>query len=481
MDSLAATGSRFQRQIRTERVRQAGHRARASTGGSAGGPARGHSKSLSTSSINSISSVGSSYSTQADARRRPPPLLMAADPRTRGPMESYRGEGQYYGPPSPEYGTPTSATFSTGQGSPRWNPGMASPTISHTRSHSMYSAGTRTPGRRLSVPSGANPFQSPQGIALGRPGFGPGPVNTSNIGAFSPSGSSLVASPTISTSGWSARRESVSSVSDDPWRRRTWHPDSRGFSNPSHLSTVTSHTTPNPPPPMAEPSKPQPGLRLPGIESFGPIPGPPVTPPRRSSPMKVDAEPQRLRMPPGLEGSPAERPRNANLYEPNLQRGLNRLELEHNNSRDSPSAWASEVSKAVQDQADQVRMNPTVRFQEPPPSAYHTAPVMASRSLHQHTMSAPSFATTRENRRHGWYHGPPREGLSPQQQNGADPRTAHVERMVHPNMTAFSGFPNREQQPQQPAPDRGGNGDPLGRLEALVAVATSEGTAATAY
>ena len=186
-------------------------------------------------------------------------------------------------------------------------------------------------------------------------------------------------------------------------------------------------------------------------------------------------------MPPDLEGSPAERPRNANLYEPNLQRGLNRLELEHNNSRDSPSAWASEVSKAVQDQADQVRMNPTVRFQEPPPSAYHTAPVMASRSLHQHTMSAPSFATTRENRRHGWYHGPPREGLSPQQQNGADPRTAHVERMVHPNMTAFSGFPNREQQPQQPAPDRGGNGDPLGRLEALVAVATSEGTAATAY
>jgi|SRR5688572_7061935 hypothetical protein len=197
--------------------------------------------------------------------------------------------------------------------------------------------------------------------------------------------------------------------------------------------------------------------------------------------MKVDSEPPRMRMPAGLDGSPAERPRNANLYEPNLQRGLNRLELEHNPSRESPSAWASEVTKAVHDQADQVRMNPTVRFQEPPPSAYHGAPAMASRSLHQQTMSAPSFASSRDSRRHGWYHGPARDSPGSQQQAGPDPRVAHVDRMEHPNMTAFSGFPNREQQPQQPSPERSGNGDPLGRLEALVAVATSEGTAATAY
>lgn len=197
--------------------------------------------------------------------------------------------------------------------------------------------------------------------------------------------------------------------------------------------------------------------------------------------MKVDSEPPRMRMPAGLEGSPADRPRNANLYEPNLQRGLNRLELEHNPSRESPSAWASEVTKAVHDQADQVRMNPTVRFQEPPPSAYHGGPAMASRSLHQHTMSAPSFASNRDNRRHGWYHGPSRESSGWQQQANPDPRAAHVDRMEHPNMTAFSGFPNREQQTQQPAPERGGNGDPLRRLEALVAVATSEGTTATAY
>lgn len=481
IDSLAATGSRFQRQIRTDRVRAAGNRARASTGGSAGGPARGHSKSLSTSSINSISSVGSGYSAHPDARRRPPSLVMAADPRARGAMDPYRGDGGYYGPPSPEYGTPTSATFSTGQTSPRWNPDLASPNISHSRSHSMYSAGARTPGRRLSVPSGANPFQSPHGGPLGRPVFAPGPVNTSNNGAFSPPGSGLISSPTMSNSGWGGRRDSVSSVSDDPWRRRTWHPDSRGFGgNPSQLSAVHSHNVPDPPPPMAEPTKPQPGLRLPGIESFGPIPGPPRTPPRGPSPMKVDSEP-RMRMPAGLEASPADRPRNANLYEPNLQRGLNRLELEHHSSRDSPGAWASEVTKAVQDQADQVRMNPTVRFQEPPPSAYHNGPAMASRSLHQQTMSAPSLASMRDNRRHGWYHGPARESHATQQQPPTDPRAAHVDRMEHPNMTAFSGFPGREQQPPPPPPERNNNGDPLGRLEALVAVATSEGSTATAY
>lgn len=492
MDSLAATGSRFQRQIRTERVRAAGNRARASTSGSAGGPPRGHSKSLSTSSITSMSSVGSTYSAQADARRRPAPLVMAADPRQRSAMDMYRPnhEGAYYGPPSPEFSTPTSATFSTGQTSPRWASGMASPTVSHShsRSHSMFSSGARTPGRRLSVPSGANPFQSPHGnVMLGRPVFAPGPINTSNSGVFSPSGSSFASSPTASSSGWSARRESMSSVADDPWRRRTWHSDSRGYGNPSQLSNVTSNTTPNPPPPMAEPSKPQPGLRLPGIESFGPVPGPALTPPRgNASPMKVDADPvpRSLRMPPSMDASPSERTRNANLYEPNLQRGLTRLEIDSTSgSRESPGAWASEVARAVQDQADQSRPNgPTVRFQEPPPAAYHHPnPAVASRSLHQQTMSAPSISSIRDSRRHGWYHGPvtPRDG--PSNQLSQDPRAAHVERMVHPNVSAFSGFPNREQQEQPPSPERNSNGDPLGRLEALVAVATSEGTTATAY
>ncbi|KAJ6441404.1 C2H2 transcription factor [Purpureocillium lavendulum] len=486
IDSLAATGSRFQRQIRTERVRQAGNRARASTGGSAGGPPRGHSKSLSTSSIASISSVGSNYGPpQADARRRPPPLVMAADPRSRLSLESYRSaaDSTYsYRPPSPgDFSTPTSATFSTAQSSPRWASGMASPTTAHSRSQSMYSSGNRTPGRRLSVPSGANPFHPVPQQAPGRPMFGPGSVNSSHPGAFTPSNSSIVTSPTASTSGWSGRRDSTSSVSDEAWRRRTWHPDSRSYSvQNNQLSAVGSQSVrPNPPPPIANPSNAQSSLRLPGIESFDPLPR------RNASPMAVDADPSHRPMyPVPQEPMQVDERRNLNMYDASLQRGLNRLDIGHKTPpRDGAGAWASEANRAVQAQAEQVRQNPpTVRFEDQiPPSRQNPPPTLSGRSLHHQAMSAPSMATPRENKRHGWYHGPvgPQGGPPPPPQ---DPRVAHVDRMVHPNMNGFSGFPAREQQVQQPQQqERSANGDPLRRLEALVAVATSEGSTATAY
>lgn len=493
IDSLAATGSRFQRQIRTERVRQAaGNRARASTGGSAGGPARGHSKSLSTSSIASIGSVGSGvYGVQQDQRRRPPPLVMA-DPRARASLESYRSgaDSTYssYRPASPsEFSTPTSATFSTGQSSPRWS-ALASPSSTHSRSQSLYNTGTRTPGRRLSVPSGANPFQSPH-LLPNRPMFGPGSMNSSNAGVFS-NASSLVSSPTASSSGWSVRRESTSSAADDSWRRRTWHPDSRSFSgHPSQLSTVVSQSAlrANPPPPIVEPSTGESNVRLPGIDVM--LQHRPMTPPRgEPEPMRIDSEqqppPQRSAL--QLASGEAEERRNLNLYDASLQRGLNRLDISPNTPpRDSAGAWASEANKAMEAQAEQVRLNPpTIRFEDHPP-AYAPAPVLASRALHHQTMSAPSITTSREGKRHGWYNGPVtvhREAPPPPQQQQMqmqqDPRAAHVERMVHPNFDAFAGFPGREREGQQEA-ERGG--EAMGRLEALVAVATGEGAAATAY
>ncbi|CAF3454011.1 unnamed protein product [Fusarium graminearum] len=527
MDSLAATGSRFQRQMRPDRVRQAGNRARASTGGSAGGPQRGHSKSLSTSSINSVSSVGSAYSVQ-DARRRPPPLVMA-DPRSRLSFESYRGSmdgglPQYRAVSPSEYGTPTSSTFSTGQSSPRWGPGVSSPATSHSRSHSMYTTGSRTPGRRLSVPSGNNPFQSP-GALGGRPmmfGPNPGPANASNVGAPPPTNSGIPPSPTSATSQW-PRRESMS---ESDWRRRTWHPDSRNINgNPSQLSSVVNQSSvrPNPPPPIANPSNSQSSFRLPGIESFDPLPPRPATPSRRQpSPMIVDAEPH-VRGPyqPHLPETPMQdERRNLNMYDASIQRGLNRLDINHNTPpRDSAGSWASEANKAVQAQAEHVRLNPpVVRFEERPSAYQGSKPTSAPRSFHQHTMSAPSITTSRENKRRGWYHGPvsvQRDGRVPQEPQ--DPRLAHVERMVHPNFTGFSGFPVKEapppshhhyqhpqqqqqlppqaqqqgqqhqyqqvQHPQQQQQQQGrpGSNGSLGRLEALVAVATSEGSTAKAY
>ena len=504
MDSLAATGSRFQRQIRTERVRQhAGNRARAATGGSAGGPMRGHSKSLSTSSINSIGSVGSNYSIQpADARRRPPPLIMAGgappgDNRNRSSLESYRSnaESQFssYRPPSPGDFTPTSATFSTAQSSPRWS-GITSPSGSHSRTQSMYTIGeARTPGRRLSVPSAANPYQQ-QGPGM----FGHSQTPSNGGDGYSANGS-LVSSPTTSTAGWS-RRESISSVTDEAWRRRTWHPDSRNYQfNPS----VTQPEAPNPPPPVVGPPQvQQSNLRLPGIDS---LINRPTTPPQRiASPMQVDSEPPPRRMhhqgmdvappaPPAL--SPQDdRRNNLNMYDVGLQRGLNRLDLRHATPpREPVGAWASEVNQAVQAAShDPYRAGgPSVRFEEPPPSHYNAGgPPMGGRSFHQQTMSAPSIAPS--NRRHGWQQGP-----APVRQPAAaarDPRAARVHQMVHPNFDAFNGFPGREQPPPQqqqpphqhhqqspPTSDRRPGNGPMGGLDALVAAATGESSTAKAY
>lgn len=199
--------------------------------------------------------------------------------------------------------------------------------------------------------------------------------------------------------------------------------------------------------------------------------------------MDVDSPHRRPYQPGAGEMVQPEERRNLNMYDASLQRGLNRLDISHKTPpRDSAGSWASEANRAVMAQAEQVQISqPTVRFRDQvPPSRQYGPTAAASRSLHQHTMSAPSITTPRENKRRGWYHGPapPPQGGQPPQ----DPRMAHVDRMVHPNFTGFHGFPAREQPPpQQQQQDRQGKPDSLRRLEALVAVATSEGTTATAY
>ncbi|KAJ1325663.1 C2H2 transcription facotor [Microdochium nivale] len=493
IDSLAATGTRFQRQIRTDRVRQPG-RARASTAGSIGGPGRGHTKSLSTSNIGPI---GSAFSAREDIRRRPPPLVMA-DPRTSRlsfePHPAPPPDAAYgYRPVSPsEFSTPTSATFSTDQSSPRWTSTMASPTSSHSRAHSMYTPGSRTPGRRLSVPSsGGIPFHSPHGTSLGRPLFGPGPHNSSHAVLFSPT-SSVMASPTASAF---SRRDSMSSVNaDEAWRRRTWHPDSNNFQNSnitnpaSRLSNVmTPSQAQSPvtgPPPIATPAGAAQnyGVRLPGIESFDPIPHRPVSP-RRSehSPMMVDSTPHPATLLPPADNLADER-RDTVSWDMGLHRGLTRLDItqnRHTPPRDGASSWARDTNHAVNAEADRARTYlPSVRPGEPA-VVINGPPVMTGgpgRGYHQHTMSAPSFASTREKRR-GWYNGP----VTGHSEEPAG-KIARVERMVHPNVHAFSGFPAREAPPPPTTiPEDAAERDNMLRLQALVAVATGEGNATAAY
>ena len=296
-ESLAATGTRYQRQIRTEKLRPATSRARSGTLGSQGGHSRGHSRNLSTSSIGSVTS---SYSA-TDSRRRPPPLLMATDgaARSSGAMERPSTPPSQYraystNPPS-GMTTPTSATYSNNPGSPGYGSFMESPISGTSRPSSLYAS--RAPARRLSVPSSGNTFHFTANPAHTHPYISP-PLPSSSS-AFS-NQSSTFASPTASHfSG--LRYEPGLSPAEAELRRRTWHPTSYAapgfnFSRPATSALSFSQTPDTVQPPLTPhtPSAASQAPRLPGIESFDQVQERPSTPPRRQpSPMQVDTPPQR--------------------------------------------------------------------------------------------------------------------------------------------------------------------------------------------
>ncbi|KAI1291393.1 hypothetical protein F5Y03DRAFT_34553 [Xylaria venustula] len=474
-DSLAATGTRYQRQIRTERVRGPG-RARAATAGTIGPSARGHAKSLSTSSIGS---VGSNFSTREDIRRHPPVPLVMTDHRLQYPSEQYPPRV-----PSPsDFSTPTSATFTPTQNSPRWGT-VLSPASPHSRSHSWYIE-SQIPARRLSVPSNEMPFQF-YGSSPGRPTFPPGSsdiTSGAHQASYSPATSSL-ASPTTSIFSFN-RRESTSATDD--WRRRTWHPDSNNLhANPpgSRLSHVlTPSQCPSPlqnhvqsPVQQQQPNSP---IRLPSIQFLCNLPHRPPSPSRKNaSPMIVESDsshPPTLLPTPNV-AEPEER-RNNTDWAMGLHRGLTRLEIASTPKiHDNAGTWARDTTRAVAAQADRVRLHqPTVRFDE---SVMAEAPPKSRspRGFHHYTQSAPSIASSRDSKRRGWHH----IGTSPYGETPPE-KMARVDRMVHPNMSEFSSFPAREI-PSGPIPREQNPGERgMVRLETLVAVATGEGNATKAY
>lgn len=415
---------------------------------------------------------------------------------------------------------------------------MPSPISSHSRTASIY-AGNRTPGRRLSVPSGANPFQSPHGASYGPPPLTP--QNASNSGLFSTAGS-VMASPISSTFYSHSRRESMSSATDD-LRRRTWGPDSRsGFT--SRLSNVT---TPGYYQPGPAPLNPQ-NTRLPGIESFDPLP--PATPPQRApSPMMVDT-PSRAPFPYNenyarsddrrvaisaiehyshleerrapvsfSEQFPRPDDRSHPQWEAGLHRNLTRLDIARETPpMDSAGAWASEANRAMQAHAEQARVQPTVRFDQ---FTYTAPPSREGPTNYQprHHISAPPV-TPREAKRRGWYHGP-----VPSQQDSNGQRTSPADSSsseggvpgtpgsatvgdYNPSIVHSSGYVEPSQRPMQPNPypnyttghadmsypyapgsrsmaphpvHEAPKPDSMSGLDALVAVATRDENATTAY
>jgi C2H2 transcription facotor len=406
-DSLAATGTRFQRQIRTDRVRQ-GPRPRSGTMSSTGSHGRGHSRNLSASSVGSTSS---NYSTVTEAKRRPPPLLMANDssrPKL-GLDPPSTPPAQYHGaPPSPGgLSTPTSATYSAAPGSPGYGSSFGSPMSTASR---MYGAGT--PRRRLSVPSGLPPFQNQYGNTYQPPYMGQMGPPSSNSSAHQ----SVYASPTSTTFNLGSGYHVPPS---EDWRRRTWHPSTFTGANYNYGRPATSGLTYSQTPDAPQPAYAQHATaaagqapRLPGIESFDHFQHRPATPPRRQpSPMHTDHTPTRPSMYPELD--------------------------DHGQVR--PSSWGQQAIEDIRKIGTQPGHHMRSTEMGPPPPVMSTPQQqqqIAQEALQVHSSS-------KRAKRQGWYSGPSAATrTSPEDSSSSDgiptPGTSAVD--VHPMIMPSNGY-----------------------------------------
>ena len=515
-DSLAATGTRFQRQIRTDRVRPVTSRPRTSTVGSNGSHNRGHSRNLSSSSMGSNAS---NYSTAAETRRRPPPLLMASDVSARPkltldppvtPPAQYRG----FRSDSPG-GTCTSANCSGVTGSP-YGSTLESPLSSTSRNGSFCTP--RTPNRRLSVPSGANPFQAPHNPSSLQPYMSPyGLSSYSNQ-------SSAYASPTTSVCSYVRIDPNLHSSED--WRRRTWHPSSYTGPGVNYARPATSGLSFSQTPDGLQPVFSQDARsgsaqlqapRLPGIESFDQVQHRPYTPPRmQPSTISSHTTPQppvfATPQPTIRNHLPESEHRRARLsWDPSLHAGLLTLDSPNNDQRDTTS-WGQQTINEIQD----VASRPVMTCIEEP-AAYRGAPAA--------TQGHPT--TSPRNKRNGWYSGPHTTvRKSPEDSSSSDglptpgiptsemhPAIMHSNGYIEPHNVVLNadgsanvsrqaitssrfadhfkpcGPPRagisvqsiRQDDMPRPSfyPRQSSGSNDMGRLEALVAVATSEEKAAT--
>ncbi|EXJ67063.1 uncharacterized protein A1O5_09709 [Cladophialophora psammophila CBS 110553] len=492
-DSLAATGTRFQRQIRTDRVRPTG-RPRTGTAGSTGSHSRGHSRNLSASSVGSTSS---NYSIVTDGKRRPPPLLMASDNASRPnlgiepphtPPAQYRG----YNPNSPGgLSTPTSANFSATPGSPGFLSTMASPVSSNARLGGFF--GSRPQSRRLSVPSGPNPYQSQY-----PPGYPVGYMNQMGPpGSHASSSSSVFASPTSATFSI-APSQHVPPGED--WRRRTWHASTYPAGNYNYGRPATSGLTYSQTPDAPQPAHAQHATaaaghapRLPGIESFDHVQHRSYTPPRRQpSPMQIDAN-----MSSSAAGSDPRIRRGHVSWEGHRLSQYPELD-EHADRGQGAGSWGQQTINEIQ--------NVGMRFNEPPRHVDMGPPPPSIMTVQQHQQmtreALEGQSSAKGTKRQAWYGAPTR--TSPEDSSSSDgvptPGMTAVE--VHPMIMPSSGYIEPQHGPLPPdthqnvclapAPyleqgrhrnsasfgNRNGGGGGMNRLEALVAVATSEDNAA---
>ncbi|KAF1963274.1 hypothetical protein CC80DRAFT_1177 [Byssothecium circinans] len=443
-DSLAATGTRFQRQIRTDRVRPPGNRSRASTLGSTGGHSRGHSRNLSTSSITSTAS-SISVAQSPDVRRRPPPLAMANDGTSRARLslniaDSYNPP--LMGSPGPtivDYGhqsnratTPTSATFSTATGSPsRYGSALQSPISSASRPVSW--SGAAPSGRRLSVPSSGNPFSGPPGQFV--PTFMT-PLPSSTSSTFSGQ-SSVYASPTVSNFPES-RRESNAEAD---WRRRTWHPGTYAGPRPATSGLGYYQNLDAPRPSFTSQPAASQTTRLPGIESFDHAPPPlPHLARRQPSPMQVDApaRPVTYHAPTDPPFTSKPEKRMSISWDTTLQKGINSLEIASPNPSREP--WQQYRNNPAQPASNRPTTAPHPGYfnqQQPggPPPPIQVPSAESARG------SQDPPVTPKRNKRQAWYNGPLAQQVHVQPQPPIQAQPGRVQRTSPEDSSSSEGVP----------------------------------------
>ena len=456
MDSLAATGTRFQRQVRTDRVqRPTGGRSQPSTVSGSGLHRRGHGRH---GSASSIGSTNSTLSRGDDNRRRPPPLMMASDPtRNRLSLDTLRsqastppGQTSFYRDSSEGVSTPTSTTLSTGGNSPGYGSSIGSP-ISNARSSGHWGE-ARGHGRRLSVPSGPAPFRSSHGHSRGNSYGGTSyaspflsPLASSQASTFSNLSSSF-GSPTNVTHNLPLQD------AEAEIRRRTWHPTPYTYTNYSRPATnfsrpatsgLSYYQTPDAPHPSfahnATTAASQ-SQRLPGIETFDP-PRPATPPGREPDMMHIDPAIQQPNYPrPPSQSGPIDRKGHAS-WDMSLHQGLTKLDLRNSATQQEAPAWTQQIPRSFDGRPNS----------ESGPHYSHPAPIIHQDNARRSRGAVSDYPPPDRTRskRQGWYAGPPNHPvtshprMSPGESTSSEglPKTPNMSTMEHnPSIVHSNGY-----------------------------------------
>lgn len=221
-DSLAATGTRYQRHIRTERIRQpARPKSQSRTGNFAPQP-QSEPGALAQSSQPSLEQLGLNSDLERRERRRPEPIIV--------PQNALRADAafsQYRTDTPPE--SPSSAASPHFRNSALYQRPAPYPPVSHSSSSPLVTPVSTTYGHALdsplfpttSFPRASNASLASRRLSMPTP---PTPHDTVSM-MLPPQGAELsyTSSPLAGPSGIGRRREPsrASAAAED--RRRTWH------------------------------------------------------------------------------------------------------------------------------------------------------------------------------------------------------------------------------------------------------------------